>query len=510
MNKRLVCLLLALLMLTGCQAPIENTSVPAHTLPPAEARYAAPSGFDGLKHTATVPLFLPSRDGQRLLTEYVTLPLDHSRHSAEAIVQALLNFPGSDQAAPLSDRVTLSLYGPNPVEVTGGVCTVNLAATALQLDVESLHRVSAAITATLCELDDVHYVNLLVADRAVSMDITGHLPLGSQTARPGEELTSLWEQMDARRTPLGEKPADTPVTAVATLYFPLANGSGIVAETRNLTFPGQDPDQLAAGLVTALSAGAQYLSGASPMPDLSTLMSAMPQTTELDDGGRMISVYFHAGLENSLRAAGVDMPCLISALTYTLTSFIPSVTSVRIHIGNAPLTSLYSAVHGNLIFQNGLILRQQFASYPMEQVTLYFASGDRLTKVLRPLPYHQAQSLQALLLELIKGPTQAELDAGYEPVLPDGLDESDILGMALEGDTLLVNLSPRCAELLRTQAASWEQVACYSLVNTLCESIGARRMRFFFGGQMAEELGGTLYWGGEFLVNPSLIDQTLG
>jgi len=512
MNKRILCLLLALacaLSLTSCHRSETGTPA-APTLPPAQAGYAAPTGDESLIHSASVPLYLPSLDGQRLLTDYVTLPLNHGQHNAKAIVQALMTRGATQQTQALGNGVSLSLFGAQSVEISCGVCTVNLAATALQLEQEELYRVCAAITATLCEIEDVQYVNFLVADQAIGMDITGSLPLGSQTIHPGEELTVLWEQMTARRAPLGENPADTPVSAVATLYFPLADGSGIAAETRNLTFAGQSPDQLASGLVAALSGGAQYLSGASAMPDLSALMSAPPQTTELDDGGRMLSVYFHAGLENTLRQAQVDMPCFISALTYTLTSFIPSVSSVRMYIGGTPLTSLYSAAHGNLIFQNGLLLRQQFAPYLMDQVTLCFSSGNRLKEVLRALPYQQAHSPRMLLAELMAGPTQQELDAGYEPVLPEELTADDVLGISLEGDTLLVNLSARCAEMIRTQATSWEQIACYGMVNTLGEAIGATRVRFFFNGEMLEELGGTLYWAGEFLVNPSLIDKPLG
>lgn len=511
MKKRLTALLLALcclLMLSGCQSAIDTSAVPAGTLPPADPRFVPPMDDSALNYTGTVPLYLPSQDGQRLLTEYAALPLSHARHSAEAVVQALLTHPGGQQTSPLSP--VLTLYGSNPVEISGGVCTINLAASALQLEHETLYQVCAALAASLCEMDDVHYINLLIADQAVGMDITGNLPLGSQTAHPGEELPLLWEQLDARRTPLGENPADTPLTAVATLYFPLADGSGVAAETRNLSFAGQSPDQLAAGLVSALSSGAQYISGAALLPDLNVLMSAPPQTTELDDGGRMLSIYFHAGLESALRQAEVDMPCLISALTYTLTTFIPSVSSVRMYIGDTPLTSLYSAVHGNLIFQNGHILRQQFASYLMEQVTLYLSSGDRLRAVQRAMPYHQAQDPRALLLQLMKGPTQAESDAGYEPVLPEGLTADDVLGIALEGDTLLLNLSDRFAGLIRTQAAPWEQIVCYGMVNTLCQPLHATRVRFFFDGRMLEEIGGTLYWGGEFMLNPSLIDQPLG
>lgn len=510
MNKRLLCLLLAsLLLLSGCTGA-ERSTAAAPTLPPAEAKYAPPAGDDGLAQTVTAALYLPSRDGQRLLTRYVTLSGTGTQHSALTLVQALLAQGATGETRSLGNGIALSLYGDAPVEVSCGVCTVNLAATALQLEQQELFRACAAIAATLCELEDVQYVNFLVADQAISMDITGSLPLGSQTARPGEELTVLWEQMEARRAPLGGNPANTPVSAVATLYFPLADASGVAAETRNLTFEGQAADQLAEGLLTALSSGAQYLSGASAMPNLSGLMTQPPQALDLDDGGRMLSLYFHTSLESSLRQAGVDMPCFISAVIHTMTGFIPSLSYIRIYVGDAPLTSLYSAVHGNLIFQNGLILRSQFASYVQNQATLYFSTGSKLLEARRAMPASRSQDPRALLLALMNGPTRQELDAGYEPVLPSGLAEEDILGLSLEGDTLLVNLSARFAQAIRTQAAGWEQIACYAMVNTLGQATGATRVRFFFDGQMVESLEGQLYWGGEFLANPSMIDQSLG
>lgn len=511
MNKRLLCLLLTCaLLLCGCTSVETSSTSTSPTLPPAEAKYAAPMGDGGLAYTATAALYLPSTDGQRLLTRYETITCTGEQHLALTLVQTLLSQPATSDTQALGKGVALSLYGTSPVEVSCGVCTVNLAATALQLEQQELYNVCTAITATLCELEDVQYVNFLVADQAVSMDITGSLPLGSQTARPGEELTALWEQMEARRAPLGGNPANAPVSAVATLYFPLADASGVVAETRNLTFAGQSASQLAEGLLNALSSGAQYLSGVSAMPNLSSLMTQQPQAVDLDDGGRMLNLYFHASLESSLRQAGVDMPCFISALVHTLTGFIPSLAYVRIYVGDAPLTSLYSSVHGNLIFQNGLILRSQFTAYMQDQATLYFSSGSKLKEIQRAMPTGSSQNLRSLLLSLMAGPTQQELNAGYEPVLPEGMTDADILGLALEGDTLLVNLSAACGELIRTQAATWEQIACYAMVNTLGKAAGATRVRFFFDGQVVETLGGQLYWGGEFLVNPSLVDRSLG
>ena len=88
--------------------------------------------------------------------------------------------------------------------------------------------------------------------------------------------------------------------------------------------------------------------------------------------------------------------------------------------------------------------------------------------------------------------------------------DDDTTVVALEGDTLLLNLSGRFAALIRTEGASYEQLLCYSIVNTLCEAKGLKRVLFFFDGEAAETLGGTLYWGGEFLLCPGLIDRTKG
>lgn len=508
-HVRLFLCLACALCLAGCQSGgIQSTS--ARPLSPAVSAYAAPADDAAMAYTALAALYLPSLDGQRLLCQYTPVPMRHDRHPAEGLVRALLEYSGNSLVRPLGDGTQLALYGTNPVEVAGGVCTVNLASSALMLSSQSLYTVCLALASTLCEIDDIHDVNVLIADQAVGMDITDTLPLGGVKAHPGEELPILWEQMEARRTPLGEDPSTMPVSATATLYFPLADGSGVIPETRSLSFPGQTPQQLAAGLITALSAGAQYVTGTADMPDLNSLMTYAPQVSDMMEGGRLVSLRFVSSLEERLQGAGVDLGCFIAALTDTLTTFIPSVTAVQVEIGAIPLTGVSHPVHDALRFTDGIIRRNAFSAYLMDQATLYFAHGDRLTPVTRALPALNAASPRQLLLQLMAGPRQQEADAGVQPTLPEDLTDADILGIALEGDTLLLNLSGRFAALIRTEGASYEQLLCYSIVNTLCEAKGLKRVLFFFDGEAAETLGGTLYWGGEFLLCPGLIDRTKG
>ena len=508
-HVRLFLCLACALCLAGCQGegPKATSALP---LPPAATAYDAPADDTAMAYTALAALYLPSRDGQRLLCRYMPVTMRHDRHPAESLARALLEFGGDPQTRALGDGAQLALYGSAPVEVAGGVCTVNLSSSALMLSNQSLYTACLALASTLCEVDGIHDVNVLIADQAVGLDITDTLPLGGVKAHPGEELPILWEQMEARRTPLGEDPSAMPLSATATLYFPLADGSGVVPETRSLSFPGQTPQQLAAGLMTALSAGAQYITGAADMPDLNSLMTYAPQVSDMLEGGRLVSLRFVSSLEERLQGAGIDLSCFIAALTDTLTTFIPSVTAVRVEIGAIPLARVRHAAHGELRFAEGIIRRSAFSAYLMEQVTLYFARGDHLTPVTRAMPAEAAVSPRQLLAQLMAGPRRQEADEGAEPTLPAGLTGEDVLGVALEGDTLTLNLSGHFAELIRTEGAAYEQQLCYSMVNTLCGAKGMKRVVFFFDGAAAETLGGTLYWGGEFLLCPGLIDRNRG
>lgn len=490
-----------LFLLSGCSgAPATVAGYP--TLPPAQAPYTAPVDDLALRYEEDVPLYLPSMDGTRLICQYATVSLQYGTSPAKAITEALLRHPGSVDVRPLGGRTELSLQGDRPVALSGGICTVNLASAALQLDRQELYIVCLSIATTLCQLPQVQSVNVLVAGQAVALDIIGCLPLGSITPRPGEELSVLWDQVDARRTPLGEDPAAVPLTATATLYFPMAEAEGFMPETRTLSFPGQHPEQLAAELVNALSAGAQRLSGAATMPNLLSLMAHTPTLTELEDGGRLLSLYFVPGLDGALDSLGLDTATVLGAIHRTMTTFIPSISQVRIYEGSNLMTSLTSDALGTVLFPDGLMQRQHFDPLLLDQANLYLTDGRQLIRTARAVPCAQAQHPRLLTGQLLSGVTQAEAARGLSSPLPAGLTSADILGLALtEDETLLVNLSDAFARSLTNFAGS-ESLACYALVNTLCESMGVEQVRFFFNGQIRETLAGDLYWGGEFLRSP--------
>lgn len=494
--RRITALLTACLLLGGCAEPEAPAAVPS--LPPPEAGSAqpAPIGDAGLTYQATVPLYLPSTDGQQLLTTYEELTFTYSLHPAETILRALLAHPGD---ARLTSAVSVEVVpaGSDPVEVAGGVATVNLSAAARALTREELHTLCRAITATLCELPDVDYVNVLVGGMPIALDEGGWLPLGALTASPGQELPVLWEQLLARRVPDDTLPTTVPLTAMATLYFPLTDASGVSAEPRRIAFDGQHPQQLVLGLLEALAAGPDMLPVAADLPDLSRLMSAAPEVMTLPDGSLRVTLHFTGDLRSWLASTGADPACAFAAVVLTLTTFVPSLSEVCLLTGDRAVTSVACPAQGSRLFPGGLHTRTDYSGYLLAQATVFAAADHRLTAQTVSLPYRNIHSPRALLLSL---PAAGHPGA----VLPATLTDADVLGLAVDGDTLLINLSGRYADVLRA-APTQQRLAAYAMVNTICQGLNVRRVRFCFDSIAVDSLDGDVLWSGDFLFAPGLI-----
>jgi len=495
MNKLrgLFCLILCGCLLSACT--VTPDALPAAALPAALPGPDAPVGDAGLQHEAIIPLYLPSLDDQTLLTFYQTMRLPGDRHPAEQVLQALLSFPGNNRVRALGKNGAFSLAGANPIEISGSVCTINLSASAWQLSMQDLYTAALAIAATLCEMDDISHVNLLIAGTPIALDAGGNLPLGTLTAHSGQELPVLWEQFASRRTPVGELPAHVPLTATATLYYPLADGSGIAAEPRRISFPGQHPQQQVTALLAELSAGADILENAAALPDLNELLLFAPEVTALESGGRRVTLHFTASVKEYLAAANCDPSAAFAAITTTLTTFVPSLQQVCILVGDGALTSLYSNQLGSMLFPGGLVTRSDFAHALRGQRTVYVPQGRTLTPRMLSLPYRSVCSPRAVLLAM---------SAPETAILPQGLTDADLLGLAVQDGTLLIHFSARYAEVIRSSGMD-QRLMVYGVVNTLGEMLGVRRVRFYFGGSEIESLGSELIWQGDFLCNPGLI-----
>lgn len=498
-----LCLALALATLTSCagnSVPITEDVAPAYTLPPARMPYVAPIGDATLEYTADATMHFPSRDGMTLTTVTTPVACSASRPHAESILRTALTFTGDGLAGPLFGGVDVQLAGVNPVEVSRNVATVNLSAPALQLDRRAFYIACQAIANTLTELDEIQYVNVLVADRQVGLDIASTLPTGAFQRTLSRNAGALYEQAIAQRTEAG---AAARLTSVAALYFPLGSKPGLMSEARSVAFADQSPETMSRALIAALG---ESESGAA-MPELGDLLLEEPYVSEAADTGlRVLELRFSEDLDIALTQAGLTRTDAMASLVYTLCSYLPNLSGVRVWVGEELLEALPVEGAEELRFTDGMQRRADYAALLMDRSTLYFADaeGHGLVRVERPVPYYLANSPRQLILLLAQGPRSADSARGQALLPADGLRDADILGISLQEGTLLVNFSAAFEQAVSAMDAERERLFVYALTNTLLRNPAIHRAAYFVAGAQPERLAGEIAWAGFFYPNPGL------
>ena len=163
--------LCCLLLLSGCVRP-ETTEIPAaQTLPPAETVYRAPDGDEPLVQGAERTLYLPAENELHLAASQVWVEADSLTGTAEQLTRIQLEAQSKLLESRLGENRRLTLYGSNPLECSGGICTVNLGTSALQLNSGEFYKLCIALATTLCDLDEISFVNILIRQIPDSLDL---------------------------------------------------------------------------------------------------------------------------------------------------------------------------------------------------------------------------------------------------------------------------------------------------------------------------------------------------
>ena len=514
MNSKhgLASLLLALcLLLSGCTgaAPIKDASAP--TLPPVEQRFTAPEGDNPQDYAQTVLLCLPgAADGQLImLPERILLPPD--RHPGEATLSKLFAYSGDERAEPLPGGIQLQLFPENGLEISGDVATVNLSDNAQLLSPQDLYSLSRAIANTLTQWKDLRYVNILIAGLQAGIDTQRSIPLGSLQTTRNEDAPALWDSLFARSKL--ESPENQRFSSLCTLYFPAAMGRGILAEARTVSFPGQTRQQMVSSLLAALSAGSQTHSQLPVVPDLPALLSVPPEVHTASDGNIWVSLDFLAIANETFITAGIPRSIMLASLCYTLTTFVPGISGVSIRIGNEQIeaivpSGIYQGAGEQIRFSDGILRRSDFGSFLLTDCTLYFAgSSGSLIRLHRPVPHKLAYSKRYLLGQLMLGPQNYDSFQGTAPIFPASVSDKDLLGIAKEGDTALVNFSQALVDACQGFSPTQERQLIYAMVNTLLQDGDLKRVRFYIQGQQPQTLAGSLYLPGDFLMNVDIVQE---
>lgn len=505
---RLFILLLCIILLTsGCTSiglPITD-SQPGVTLPPANVKYAAPIGDAALEYSEPCIIYLPNHDGISLTPLEVEVTFSLVRPAAESIVRALLAHGGTKEASSLGGPVRLSLYGANPVEISRDVATVNLSASALKLDREQLYIVSQAIANTLTQLNKINYVNILVVDKPVGLDIANALPMGALKQAAFKDLGAVYEQLLSRKVSANQSNTTPPLSADVTLFFPLQNSDGLVCEARSVSFANQMPATMIKSLLRALASGPNDSSiSSTPLPLLADLLTKEPVVCEkAGTGGNIISLDFAPNLDDMLEAYDVSRRQCAASICYTLTSFFPNIAGIEFSINGQPVSQIIS--ENKTEKEEGIYLRPDFSEMIYDYCTLYFAEREsgKLVPTERAIAYYQCSNPRVLLCELAKGPKPGDSIKELVPVMKeDGITDTTILGFSISNGILLANFAPSFATLGKTFTSEEERTFVYALVNTLCSVEKTKSVCFFKSGTQFDGFSGDVYWSGLFYPIP--------
>ena len=499
-GKRMLCIAAALCMgmtLSGCSGRGNEELPPSPTLKPAVLRVDAPDGDRPIRQPGDYTVYYPSTGELRMTSGTIHLEESSLKDTAHSLVTAVL-----ESVEIRGGSRTLTLFQGSAPEISGGICTVNLDPSALELSYSEYYILCVALATTLCSLDEITHVNVLTASQSVALDTSGMLAMGTLTAHPEENLPVLWEQTEGKRAPLGTDASQTPLSALATVYYPLTEGRGIGCETRMMNFSGQTANQLASPLLDALNDAVHTRSGNGEVPALEQYLLHPPVTSELEDGGKLVTVSFRENIGDLLAAWDTDLPCLIAAVACTLTTFIPGVAAVCFRIGDKPVTELNNGRYTAGTMLGGLVRRENAELFLTGSATVFYVKDGKLVACEKPMDRDKTDSPRMLLAAMLEGPDRRERENGLSSPMPEAVREDDILGISAAGDTLLVNLSEVFRSGIRGMDPEQEALLCYSMVNTLCLNTGLRRVCFFFEGEQTETVNGGIYWGGEFMYNP--------
>ena len=383
------------------------------------------------------------------------------------------------------------------VEFGSGLATVRLSidASVNRSDQDYL-LLCASISNTLLGIDGVEAVNILTGSRANPIC---SLPMGAITAQI-INIPAVYAQIQSESDRFLSE-GSSALERTACLYFPAVGGQYLLPETCDLVFTDENYAEV---LIQALCEGPRMRDCCFPaVPANLKLLSGAPELSIAADGERVLELRFSSMLINYLALSGVEPWQLYGSLVLTLTSFLPELDAVRVSIDGSHVIECDMGTHLRT-FADGRMRRTDFSSCVGSSAYLYF-SDDQSNLVRTECAVSQASAIAAgsILTAMIN--QHDSYLPGLNSVFPEGIGAEDVLGVAIEGRTVTVNLSGNFYIQCQSLNEEQERALIYAMVNALAEldSIGA--VRFLVEGRQVDSLVGGIYLRTALMPEPGIV-----
>ena len=503
MRKALLLGFISLLLLcTGCiSTMLRETETTDQEMPAIRSAPEAPVGDARNDWESKVTLWLPDKDFTLLQSTPRTIRIRAGQTKQEACVEALLKAINESGFGSGGQPLALAQVS-NAVESTGELVTVNLHPSARRLVEKDFFMLRVAITNTLTGLGEMNYANILVNGRDIGLDVKETLPSGLMTLYPRGEVLTYWTQMEAER--INE---DMELRKCAALYFVSEDGKALLGKVRNISFLRRDTVSYAKTLLNELSI--DILTEPNRANDVRVIAPTAEwylrdpvHVREPETATNYIEIHFVNYLDDYLIPKRISRSMLFSSITYTLTSFIPQLEGVKVFVGDQAVTQMTLMDGSEWVDAGGIMRREHFAGLSSDSCKVYYPLADQsgIRAVNRPIAQRFRTQPRALLRQLMAPAKNATL----ADVFPPGISDADILGILVDGDTILVNLSDAFQRACRRLNEDQERNLIYCMVNTLTEIEAIRRVRFYVNGEQ-KPLAGNVSMQGEFWRHPGAV-----
>lgn len=459
--KKILCFLLAgVLLLGGCSIVREDTNqTTAYQITEKQQEVALEPSIV----INPVLYFVDKSKAELLAAETRSISVEQGERAERRIIEELINGPQGEDLQPIAEGFTY-----DGIEILPDLVNVYLSTTEEKDEVQ-IAKVKIAIAATIADYSGVDYVNVFV--NGVQQGLEG-VPVGVlQKTKNG-----LAEEINKYRS---NARSETPTMNVA-LYFLDNTEQYLVPEERSIMFKENTPEEMLESVVAALMRGPENTYQHIPVIDKS-LMELLGASIEQTEDGRRIARLDFSKPPVALTEQFKDGEDLAAkALAKTITGFMPDLDGVEIYVGGEPRQA-----------EQKVYTEQDADSLLGNSIQLYFPNSaySKLTGVERMVSQSAAGYPRELLAELMKGPVVTDKKE-ISPAFLSGISMDDVNTVYLAGDIAVVDFKSSVSEKIKGINRDEEVMMIYSIVNTMTNIEGIKRVQFLLDGERVESLGG--------------------
>ncbi|MGI5899180.1 MAG: GerMN domain-containing protein [Christensenellales bacterium] len=427
----------------------------------------------------TVALYLPSQDFSSASTYVQTIYLSQYETLHEGAVKEILRGIRSID----SDSSPINLYLLSFVK-TDSIISVNLSGNTDISDIQ-LFAVAYCITNTLTEFADVSHVNILMDDKAISIN---GIPYGALSYFENSLQIEFWQLSNKVQALLTQSDIAPSFNLPVSLYYG-ASPSLLVGEVRDIACYA-DTVKMVPYMIEELAKGPRDASRAQRLLPAEARLYSL-DIDENESGALSIRMSISGAVSSHFARSRIEPRVAVAAIAMSLFDFYPNVDDVSIYFTDG-LQSEYSG-----------ITRPGCELLLGSTITVYYpyAEGGMALPVEKTVPSYTLSMPDTLLGEMLSQPSGLDVSG----IFPPNTDASDIMSISQQEGVAHVNVSERFLRELRNTSAETEKTIIYCIVNTICDNKKAKQVLFMAEGFAGDNPPGRINLSEPLYYNPGII-----